>query len=197
MISLVIYSRIVGIVLIALGCLFLTKKRIIINQRYFIMFSYTTIFGGIAIDQFGGNTINPIWTNNYLLILAALYLFLGIISFFTIRGRYTIINVKIEAVMPVITKLLDKKGITYEVIDNSVVLTNYENKKINCEDVLNSTQINFRDIIRLPVYDNVKDSLLTKVKLIKETIFPSMGVLFIMLGTILIVITQIEVTSIR
>jgi len=92
--------------------------------------------------------------------------------------------------MPAITNLLDEKGIVYEVMDNSVVLTNYDNKEIKCREFLNSTEINFRSIIRLPLYRDIKYSLISKVKLIQETVFPTWGVIHITMGIILIVAVQ-------
>jgi len=82
----IMYGRIIRIVLIAIGFLFLTRKKIIIKQQYFMIFLCTVVFVGKAIDPFGGmfinpygfgrSAINPIWTDNYLLIIAALYLFI-------------------------------------------------------------------------------------------------------------------------
>lgn len=201
------YYRIVGIIMIALGCLFLTRKKIIVKQQYFMVCWCTVVFGGKAIVPFGGTYIDPygfggsaiipIWTDNYLLIIAGLYLFFVIISFVFMKGRYDITNIKSETLMPAITNLLVEKGIAYEVIDTSVVLTNYDNKVIKCREFLNSTEINFRSIIRLPFYVDIKDSLILKAKLIQETVFPIWGVIYIMMGIILIVAVQLIVEPIR
>ena len=174
---LVVYFTIVGIIIVAIGCIFLTQKKIFIKQQYFIIFICTFIFGGKAISPSGGmftdpygfgeNIISPIPRDQYLLIITAFYLFIVIISYITLKGRYEIENIKIETLMPAITDLLDEKGILYEVIDNSVALTNYDNKKIECRKILNSVEINFRGIRRLPFYGDIKDSLISKVKLMK------------------------------
>jgi hypothetical protein len=113
------------------------------------------------------------------------------------KGRYDVANIKTETLMPAITDLLNEKGIIYEVIDNSVVLTNYDNKKIKCREILNSTEINFRGIRRLPFYGDIKNSLISKAKLIKETVFPSMGVFYIVAGIILIAVALLVASSIR
>lgn len=202
---LIMYFRIVGIIIIAIGCIFLTQKKIIFKQQYFIIFISTFIFGAKAIDPsggmftdpygFGGSIISPIPREQYLLIITALYLFIVVISYITMKGRYEIENIKIETLMPAITDLLDEKGIVYEVIDNSVLLTNYDNKKIECRKVLNSTQISFSGIRRLPFYGDIKDSLISKVKLIKETVFPSTGVFLIVTGILFIVMIQLLTIS--
>ncbi|HZK70044.1 MAG TPA: hypothetical protein VFD03_00810 [Clostridia bacterium] len=189
MMAYLIYSRIFGIIIIILGCLCVTRKKIIISQQYYMIFLYTLICGGIA--------VNTIWKYQSLLIIAVFYLFSIIIAYDIMKGIYNITNIKTETLMPVITNLLDEKGIVYEVRDNSVVFTNYDNKEIKCKEFLNSTEINFRDIIRLPFYGDVKDSLLSKVKLIKETVFPTTGVYLIMMGIILIVVVQLIVNLIR
>lgn len=202
---LIMYFRIVGIIIIAIGCIFLTQKKIIIKQQYFIVFICTFILGAKAIDPSGGtfvdpygfvgNIISPIPRDQYLLIITSLYLFIVIISFITMKGRYGIENIKIETLIPAITNVLDEKGIVYEVIDDSVVLTNFDNKKIECRELLNSTVINFSGIIGLPFYGDVKDRLISKVKLIKERVFPTMGVFWIMMGIILIVTIQLLTIS--
>src|SRR5665647_48368 len=183
-----IYFGILGIVFIALGCLFLTRKKIIISRQYGIIIFNTIIFSQLA--------INPSWTDQYLLIFAAVYLFFAIFSYIIMKGRYNIENIKKETLMPIITNLLDEKEIVYEVIDNSVVLTNYDNKEIKCKVRLNSAEINFRGIIKLPFYDDIKDSLISKVKLIKETVFPIGGGLLIIMGIILIAVALLEASSI-
>ncbi len=112
------------------------------------------------------------------------------------KGKYDIANIKKGTLIPIITNLLDEKGIIYEVIDNSVVLTNYDNKKIKWREFLDSAEINFRDIRKLPIYRDIKDSLISKVKLFKETVFPIMGVFFIVAGIILIALEQLVARSI-
>lgn len=120
----IINFGILGIISIAFGCLLLTRKKIISNQQWGIIFFITFMFSQLV--------INPIWTDQYLLIFSVVYLFFVIFSYVIMKGRYEITNIKIEALMAAITDLLDEKGIVYEVIDNSVVLTNYDNKEIKC-----------------------------------------------------------------
>ena len=183
------FSGIFGIIFIALGCLFLTRRKMIISSQYSGLLVGTFIFGQLA--------RNPIGTDQYLLLIAAAYLFIVIFSYVIMKGRYIITNIKTETLMPAITDLLDEKEIIYEVIDNSVVLANYDNKKIKCTEFLNSTEIDFRGIRRLPFYGDIKNSLISKVKLIKETVFPSMGVFYIVAGIILIAVALLVASSIR
>lgn len=201
-----IFIRIIGLIFIALGCLFLTRKKIIINRQYDMIFICTFTFGGQALIPFGrnftdpygfGGNANPSWTDQYLLIVAAFYVLFVIISLIIVKGKYNIINVKIETIMPVIINLLDEKEIAYEVLEDSVVLTNYGNKKIKCREFLNAIEINFRGIMKLPFYGDVKDDLMSKVKLIKISVFPSTGVFSVIGGIILMIIAQFGANLIR
>ncbi|MBK5263273.1 MAG: hypothetical protein JJE17_12015 [Peptostreptococcaceae bacterium] len=184
----IIHFGIFGILCIALGCLYLTRRKMIISLQYYAIFAETMFFSQLP--------INPIWTDRQLLIIAAVYFLFVIFSYIILKGRYEITNIKKGTLMPIITNLLDEKEIVYEVIDNSVVLTNYDNKEIKCKVRLISGEINLRGIIKLPFYDDLKDSLIFNVKLIKETVFPIGGVLLIITGILLIVYAMLIASSI-
>jgi hypothetical protein len=138
--------------------------------------------------MFGINAINPVWTNKHLLIMGALYLALLIFSYIIMTGVYDAINIQKRTMVSIITNVLDEKGIEYEIVDNSLVLADYGREEINYKGFSDSCGINFRGIMKLPFYNDVKDEFISRVLVNKEKAFPFTGALVVVIGILLILI---------
>lgn len=172
-----------GIILILLGCLFLGQKKIIFRQNFDI-----TLF---ILILFGNHVIVFNLENQWLLIVAAVTLITILFSNFFSKGIYSIVNIKNETTISILKNILDEQEIAYEEIYDSIELTDYDNKKIDFVESLNHVRINFRDIRKLPIYNEIKDDFIIRVKLDSTTTFPATGVSMLIIGTLLLVASMI------
>lgn len=172
-----------GLILILLGCLFLGRKKCIYRQ------SYDTIFVILILVGNSANVYN--FVNQGLLIVTTVSLIAISFSAFFSKGIYSIVNIKNETTISILKNILDEKEIAYEEIYDSIELTDYDNKKIDFVESLNHVRINFRDIRKLPIYNEIKDNFIIKVKLDSTTTFPATGVSMLIIGTLLLVASLI------
>ena len=179
------FLKIVGVIVVAMGCLILTKKKLIISRQYDMIFLCSVL----SINM----VYNTNWPRQYLLLIAAFWLLSVIISYIIMAGRFTITNLKTAALLTTLTKSLDEKGVLYELTDQAIILVNDDNKKIIYSEFLNSSEINFRRIRKLPFYKELLNSLFLKVKLVKDNVFPSTGVFCVIMGIIFLALTAFSV----
>lgn len=172
-----------GLILILLGCLFLGRKKCIYRQSYDTNFVILMLFGNSA-------TVSDLG-NQGLLIVAAVSLITILFSGFFSKGIYSIVNIKNKTTIFILKNILDEKEIAYEEIYDSIELTDYDNKKIDFVESLNHVRINFRDIRKLPIYNEIKDDFIIRVKLDSTTTFPATGVSMLIIGTLLLVASLI------
>lgn len=172
-----------GLILILLGCLFLGRKKCIYRQSYDTNFVILMLFGNSA-------TVSDLG-NQGLLIVAAVSLITILFSGFFSKGIYSIVNIKNKTTIFILKNILDEKEIAYEEIYDSIELTDYDNKKIDFVESLNHIRINFRDIRKLPIYNEIKDDFIIRVKLDSTTTFPATGVSMLIIGTLLLVASLI------
>lgn len=172
----------VSVFLIAFGGLLLLRKKIMIWRGYDMLFLLITAsHPSLATDY---------WTLKELFFLYGSYLLLGLFSLFLIKGKYTIYNVNSKMVSAALASILKDSGLTYEVGENSILIEDNENKTIKFKQSMNSVEVNFRDVTKLPIYEKIRGELKIQIKQIETTVFPASGVFTFALGVILLSVVQ-------
>ncbi len=124
-----------------------------------------------------GYELNVLFINLFIIVL------LIIIS----RGKFTLTNVTAEMVSTLLIQILEERSISYEERENYIYLKNYEDKCIYYKQSFNSVEINLRNIRTLSFFKEIKKELRLRIKRIESTVFPTIGVIFIVLGVIFMI----------
>ncbi len=176
-----------GVLLILYGLILLTRKKFMVRREYdgVFVFFIATLHPTISLIEMGYG----------LQVLFICILPVTVIIILLARGRFTITNVNEQMVSSILTDILIEKNISYEKEKNSVVLKDYDNKRITYPQTLNSVELNLKDIRNLSIYEDVKIELRSRIKEVKSTVFPSTGVFFLGLGIIIMVVLQYLLTK--
>lgn len=175
----------IGALYILIGLALITRKNIVLKKEYnSIFFSFV-----ITLPQFANAIASMPEGKGYLLSVILIYSI--IVGPFVIwgysRGRntYDIMNVNTEIVVSAITNILDDKNIEYEVKEKGIFLSECNNH-IYYRKSLDSVSVDFKEIKELPFYKEIVGELKCRIKENKLTVFPTSGLLFIVLGLICI-----------
>ncbi len=172
-----ILGKIWGTLIIICGLFLLTKKKLMVEREYSGIFMYLLIW------------LAPFATLGYELQYIFIFLLpMCAIAFLVYRGRFTIYNVNIHIVSPLIIDILKSKNISYEEEKNSVILKGYDNRRINYTQSLNSVEVNFNEIRGLTICKEIKDDLRSRIRNVTTTVFPFTGIWFIATGVIILLI---------
>lgn len=166
-----------GIFLVAIGCLFLTRKKLIFSNYYYLIFLI-----GIAFSQ------NWATSSPYVKVEVCLSLVLVAIFFLLEGGRYTVANVDSEMVKETIISVLEKEQISYHVIDGSKIALDEYQKTIKYICFFHCADINFGKIRTLSVFRTIREEFFRRIKHIEVKVFPSTGVFFIVCGLFMILL---------
>lgn len=176
------FSMVFAVIIILYGFILLTRKKFMVRRTYdrlFILY--------LAI-------LNP--TISLIEMGYGLQLFISI-SLVTVlmiiigRGRYIITNVNAQMVSSILVDILKERNLSYDEKKNTVILKNYDNKRIIYIQTLNSVEVNLKNVRNLPIYEEIKTKLKSRIKEVNVTVFPFLGLFYIGLGGIVIVALQI------
>lgn len=174
--GLLTFLIIIGIFFVVIGCIFLTRRKFIYSKFYCLLLIISIVIIPQAISA-----PYPI-TCIYIAVIFALIP----LSYYLMKDQYVIINVEAGIVEKAITSILEAEGISFKVNGNSIMIDDYC-KSIPYTCSLNSVDINFRNIRRLPFYRKIKEAFIYRIKSVEITVFPSIAVLSIGLGLVLII----------
>jgi hypothetical protein len=194
---------ITGALIIIYGLIILTGRKFMIKQEHNSIFTIfiITLFNVIRYFEYFlsrgmSDSIKSILFNDiryigwgemfYLLFIA----FLFIVAVMINMGRYTLTNVNSQMVLDTLTEILKEKGISYEEEENSVILSNFDNKIISYKQSFNSVEVDLREIRKNSFYKELKKELGLRIKKIKVRVFPTTGLFLIGLGVITMAIPQ-------
>lgn len=163
-----------GIFVTIIGFFLLTRKKFMVKNNYHILVLTIIVLAGLS------KAIKTSPTPYALIIFI-----LGLALIMGGRGSYCVYNVNEKMIYSTLISILNEKGIHYMEDRNSVVLKDYNDKSISYKKQSNdSIVINLEDIIDLPFYGEIRLELRTKIKNIHDVIFPTTGVLLIVLGIV-------------
>lgn len=163
--------------LVAIGCLLLSRKKIICPHFFFQLFL-------VAMLLFP-HVIAPRPYEKAEWYIAVIIIFLLVTCLWG-RGMYTIMNVDAEMAKRAMVSVLERKGIGYDFSEEGkIVLPEYE-KSITYRQTLNAVDIRFGKLRKLPIYGAVKGEFFGEIKQIKTTVFPMSSILFLFLGLLLL-----------
>lgn len=161
-----------GIFITVIGFILSTRKKFMVKNNYHIL--VLTIIILASLSKAIKTSPTP-----YVLIIFILALALIMGGY----GRYSVYNVNEKMIYSTLISILNEKGIHYMENSNSLVLRDYNEKSISYKKHSNDCiVINLEDIIDLPFYGEIRLELRTKIKNIHDVIFPTTGVLLIVLG---------------
>ncbi|AOY76798.1 hypothetical protein [Clostridium formicaceticum] len=168
-----------GVLIILYGLILLTRKKFMIRRECdgIFIFFFTMLNPAIQIIEMG-------YGIKYLIILI---LSVSALVIFIARGRYTLTNVNAEMVLSALTDILNEKNISYGEENNTVILKDYDSRRITYTQSLSSVEVSLKNIRNLSIYEEVKTELKSRIKQIDLTVFPSSGLFYIVLGAILMV----------
>lgn len=188
---------IMGALVIIYGLIILTGRKFMIKGEHNSIFTIFIIILFNVIRYFEyflssgmSNSIVSILFNDIRYIewgqiLSLLFItFLFILAVMINMGRYTLTNVKSQMVLDTLTEILKEKGISYEEEEDSVILRDFDNKRISYIQSLNSVELSLRDIRKTSLYKELKKELGCRIKKIKVRVFPATGLFLIGLGVI-------------
>jgi hypothetical protein len=120
----------------------------------------------------------------YFVVLPALWIVIMIG-----RGIYVITNTNDQMVVDTLMDMLDENGILYAEKKDKIFLKEYD-KDISYSESLNTVHINLKSIRDLSFYKEFKIELMSRIKDIDLTVFPSSGVFLIISGFIFIFVIE-------
>lgn len=168
-----------GAIGILYGILLLTRRKFAIRETYVNLF-----FPGVLIlPQMMEAIKEGKWLWAVPLLIGALILVIAVG-----KHRITLTNVDSLMVATALTGVLKEQGISYEKYKNRIILKEYENKEIKYMHSLNSVSIDFNRIKDLPFYKEVEGALIHSIQKNDEKVFPSSGILYMVIGVVLLVI---------
>jgi len=162
-----------GIIIILYGLVLSTRKKFIINRVYESIFSFF-IITMLAFTRF-------IEMGQGLIILFFTIVMI-ILAIMINTGKYTITNTNSKILVSILSNILEEKGITYEEEEKAIKLTGDNNKLITYIQSMNTLRINLKDIKGLPLYGEIIKELKIKIKESNEVVFPTEGILMLVLG---------------
>lgn len=177
----------ISVFLMAFGGILLFRKKIMLWRGYDMLFI-------IVVINYPSLSLSIIsWPLGHIVILVIAYLLLILLFYFLSRGRYTIYNVNAEMVSYTLNSVLKGEGIRYEIDGNIVILEDNENRTIKFKQSklsMNSVEIDFSAIIKLPIYEKIRGELRMQIKQIETTVFSISGIFTFALGVILLSVVQ-------
>lgn len=171
-----IFPIMLAVLIILWGLLLLTKRKIMVRRVYEVIFVL------LIVISFTAKLIDRGYNNG----LQSLFLWFFIVFVLIIiinKEQYTIYNVTIEMVESTLINILEEKGLDFTKMNYNLVLTDYDSKQIYYDPSLNNTvEVNFKDIKKLSIYTELKQELERRIKDIELQVFPSRGIISIVIG---------------
>lgn len=162
-----------------IGCLFLTRKKFVFSNHCTALFLFVILFGPRMLGA------EVYWET--MLYIAVILLLIPVI-YFIVRNRYTIANVNVEMVKNTIISVLEREGIGYHLVNDHVISLIEDQKNITYYCSLNCADINFKKIKDLPNFNLLKKEILHTIRNTEAKVFPSIGILFIVMGVVIMIL---------
>lgn len=165
---------IVGILLMGIGAVYLTGKKIIV-PRWFdsLILVFACMLSPILLTMRYG--MHYAWPAVALLLLG------GWVIWFS-AGKFSVVNFKKEMFLPVLQEELDALGIAREEDDESLALTDHEGAEIKFREYTNTVEVNLRSVRKMPFYPELLAGLKTRILAVESKVFPMSGVFYLILG---------------
>jgi len=165
---------IVGILLMGIGAVYLTGKKLIV-PRWFdsLMLVFACVLSPILLTMRYG--MHYAWPAVALLLLGGWAIWFS-------AGKFSVVNFKKEMFLPVLQEELDALGIAREEDDESLTLTDHEGAKIKFSEYTNTVEVNLRSIRKMPFYPELLAGLKTRILAVESKVFPMSGVFYLILG---------------
>lgn len=178
-----VFYEIVGFLLIAVGGLFLTRKKFVYSNLYDLLFLLVVL---IVPQVYNFLYLRPYYSESLMGAYVAFAIFLALatpLALFFRKDRYTVVNVGGKMIEEALISVLEAEGIVFEVRDRKIVLTEYNRFiKFRPSGMLNYGDVSFGDIRKLPFSKKIKDSFTYKVRQIERAVFPSLAIFLLLLG---------------
>lgn len=191
-----VFYEISAIVIIAMGALFLTRKKYVYRNLYNMLFLMVILIVPQSMRLYSLKPyFGEAFEDSYLLVFYGIF-FLGIISAscLFVKDNYTVVNADGKMVEEALIAVLEEEGIKHEVQGTKIRLTEYDGFiTYRPPLLLNEVGVNFRHIRKLPFFKKIKDSFTYKVKQIERAVFPSLAIFLLLLGLaflILLIVMQ-------
>jgi len=170
-----------GGLIILYGLILLTRNKFMISRKYDAIFIFimATLNPSIELIKMGYEFLILLFDCVILIVLLAIS-----------NERYTLTNVNSQMVSNTLTDILKENDIVFEDDDDAIVLKDYDDKRIIYQQSLNSVEVNFKEIRKLPFYNDLKKELKYRIRINSIKLFPSTGVFLIVIGVTFIIILQ-------
>lgn len=165
---------IVGILLMGIGAVYLTGKKLIV-PRWFdsLILVFACMLSPILLTMRYG--MHYAWPAVALLLLG------GWVIWFS-AGKFSVVNFKKEMFLPVLQEELDALGIAREEDDESLALTDHEGAEIKFREYTNTVEVNLRSIRKMSFYPELLAGLKIRIMAVESKVFPMSGVFYLILG---------------
>lgn len=165
---------IVGILLMGIGAVYLTGKKLIV-PRWFdsLLLVFACMLSPILLTMRYG--MHYAWPAVALLLLGGWAIWYS-------GGKFSVVNFKKESFLPVLREELDALGIAREEDDESFALNEYEGTEIKFREYTNTVEVNLRGVRKLPFYPELLAGLKTRIFAVESKVFPMSGVFYLVLG---------------
>ena len=167
-----IIMRISGIIFFSWGSLLLIKRKLIVSAIFvnilssvISIYSFTTI--SELMPQFG-------------IILVVLSM--GALIMLLHRGKHIVYGVNTNMISDILKDILKEERISYEEKESLFVLKDYDDISIEYKKSSDSVSLDLKDIMKLPLYDIIKDEIKTRIEEIEENLFPKSAIMYILSG---------------
>ncbi len=104
------------------------------------------------------------------------------------RHKFTLTNVNAQMVTSVLTGILKEKNISCEKYEKKIILNNYNNMEIRYVQWLNSVDIDFNHIKKIPFFKEIEEELSNRIKKLELMIFPYSGLFYLVVGIIIMIV---------
>lgn len=172
-------SKIWAALIIVYGLIILTREKFMVRREYvgIFMLFIMLLTPGIRMFERG----------NWILFIIVFVIPFSSFLILMNRDRYILFNVNNQIVFSILIDILKEKNITFEREKNSIILKNYDNRRIEYSQSLNSVEVNFRGVRKLIISEEIKEELRSRIRKIKVKVFPLAGLFLITIGSIIMV----------
>jgi hypothetical protein len=173
---------IVGILLMGIGAVYLTGKKLIV-PRWFdsLLLVFACMLSPILLTMRYG--MHYAWP-------AVALLFLGGWAIWFSAGKFSIVNFKKESFSGALHEELDALGIAWEEDDGLLTLASFEDAEIKFREYTNTVEVNLRSVRKLPFYPELLAGLKRRVMAVEAKVFPMSGVFYLVLGVAFLLAMQ-------
>ena len=170
----IVIGWIVGILLMGIGAVYLTGKKLIV-PRWFdsLLLVFACMLSPILLTMRYG--MYYAWPAVALILLGGWAIWFS-------AGKFSVVNFKKESFLPLLQEELDVRGIAREEDDESFTMTGHEGAEIKFREYTNTVEVNLRSVRKMAFYPELLSSLKTRILAVESKVFPMSGVFYLVLG---------------